>query len=158
MNMNIRPITALDLAAVADYEREISIKSFGDQAVTDLAFHVRKLEKAMPKEGKGMLVLEIEGQVAGWLWMTPKTNFVTEEKYMNFKSFYIADSYRGSEYVSALMDAGMEYTRQQQAERIVGYVHVSNIPMRILYKKYGFEPTHLTMEYLIPNEPNPEGD
>lgn len=145
--MNIRPIEEKDLAAVAEFEIAISIISFGEEAVTDPEFHIRKLRKAMLQERPGMLVLDIEGEVSGWLWMTPKTNFVTKETYMNFKSFYIKDSHRGTDYVEDLMDAGMAYSREQQARRIVGHVHVSNLPMRALYKNYGFKPVHLTMEY-----------
>lgn len=145
--MNIRSIEQKDLAAVAEFEKEISVISFGSEAVTELEFHRRKLEKAIAHEREGMLVLELEGQAAGWLWMTLKQNFVTKEKYIQFKSFYAAESCRGSEAVTALFEAGMDFARRQKARRIVGHVHVSNLPMRVLYKNYGFAPTHLTMEY-----------
>ncbi|MCP3774102.1 hypothetical protein NLX71_12390 [Paenibacillus sp. MZ04-78.2] len=50
--MNIRPIKREDLAQVAEFEKEISVISFGGEAVTVLEFHQRKLEKAIPREGK----------------------------------------------------------------------------------------------------------
>ncbi|GIP35042.1 GNAT family N-acetyltransferase [Paenibacillus sp. J2TS4] len=153
--MNIRPIEERDLAEVAEYEKEIALISFGGEAVTELEFHRRKLEKAIPQEGKGMLVWEKDGKVAGWLWMTPKVNFVTKEKYIQFKSFYIAELYRGTDYASDLLGAGMEFGRNQGAKRIVGHVHVGNLPMRVLYKMHGFEPTHLTMEYVAQEQFKP---
>nr|WP_150959480.1 GNAT family N-acetyltransferase [Aneurinibacillus sp. XH2] len=156
--MKIRTIQESDLEIIAEYEKEISVISFGSEAVTDLEFHRRKLAKAIPQEQQGMLVAEMEGQSAGWLWMTPKVNFVTKEKYIMFKSFYIAEPYRGSACAEALLDAGMRFCREQGAKRIVGHVHVSNLPMRVLYKNYGFEPTHLTMEYVMDNPPNPAED
>ncbi|WP_239551531.1 GNAT family N-acetyltransferase [Paenibacillus elgii] len=150
--MNIRPIKQEDVAQVAEFEKEISVISFGSEAVTDLEFHRRKLEKAIPREQEGMLVLELEGRVAGWLWMTLKENFVTKENYIQFKSFYAAESCRGTEAVTALFEAGMDFAGRRKARRIVGHVHVSNLPMRALYKNYGFAPTHLTMEYKVQDQ------
>jgi len=146
--MLIRNFEIKDIDTVAEFELQIALISFGDEAITDLSFHRRKLEKALSKEGGGMLIMEDEdGIIAGWLWMAPKVNFVTEETYINFKSFYVSEAHRGSSSAEQLLEAGMTYSRSQQAGRIVGYVHVSNLPMRTLYKKFGFAPTHLTMEY-----------
>lgn len=146
-NIKVRMIQENDISVVAQFEKEISIISFGDEAVTDLDFHRKKIKKAMAREQDGMLVLEVEEKVAGWLWMSPKTNFITNEIYINFRSFYIAEDQRGSQGVYRLMDAGMDYCRRMGAQNIIGKVHVKNLPMRAVYKNYGFEPTHLTMEY-----------
>ena len=51
--MKIRPITTQDVPTIAEYEKEISLISFGDEAITDLVFHQQKLTKAMPKEDDG---------------------------------------------------------------------------------------------------------
>lgn len=68
--MIIRQIEAHDLTEIAKWEREISKISFGEEAITDLAFHLRKLEKAMIRERSGMMVLDIDGCAAGWMWMS----------------------------------------------------------------------------------------
>lgn len=72
-------------------------------------------------------------------------NSVTQDAYLQFRSFYINEPFRGTAGAEALFEAGILYAKQQEARRIVGHVH--NIPMRALYKKYGFTSTHLTMEY-----------
>ncbi len=143
----VREIAQSDLVEIAEFEKDISLISFGHEAVTDLDFHMRKLETAMAKEHAGMLVLDHDGEICGWLWMTAKRNSVTNEKYVNFRSFYIKEAYRGTEYTKVLFDAGMAFSRNTGAKRIVGKVHASNLPMRVLYKSYQFEPTHITMEY-----------
>ena len=145
--MIIRQIEARDLTEIANWEREISVISFGDEAITDIEFHWRKLEKAMLRERSGMLVLEMDGNAAGWMWMSFRVNSVTQDDYMQFRSFYISEPFRGTAGVDALFEAGMLFAKQQGARRIVGHVHVHNLPMRALYRKYGFMPTHLTMEY-----------
>lgn len=145
--MIIRQIEERDLAEVAKWEREISKISFGEEAITDLAFHLRKLEKAMIRERSGMLVLDIDGCAAGWMWMSLRVNSVTHEAYMQFRSFYVSEPYRGTAGVDELFAAGISFAKQTGAQRIVGHVHIHNLPMRTLYKKYGFMPTHLTMEY-----------
>ncbi|MCY9513734.1 GNAT family N-acetyltransferase [Paenibacillus apiarius] len=144
--MPIREMEPNDVATIAKFETDISVISFGEDAITDPQFHAKKLEKALRYEKKGMLVLEVDGNIAGWMWITPRENSVTKETYANFKSFYIEASYRGTDHVDELFEAGMAYCKGEGAVHIIGKVHVSNLPMRLLYKKYGFKPTHLTME------------
>lgn len=147
--MKIRPIRESDIPIVARFEQEIAMISFGEEAIDDHEFHVRKLTKALPKEGKGMLVLEARNTVVGWLWMAAKTNYLSKEKYVFFKSLYLEEPFRGTAYAKALMDAGMAFCRKQGAKKITGKVHVRNLAMQIMYKNYGFQPTHLTMEYTV---------
>ena len=145
--MIIRQIEARDLTEIAKWEREISKISFGEEAIMDLSFHLHKLEKAMIRERSGMLVLDIDGCAAGWMWMGFRENSVTQETYMQFRSFYISGPFRGTAAVVKLFEAGISFAKQKGVQRIVGHVHVHNLAMRTLYKKYGFMPTHLTMEY-----------
>lgn len=144
--MKIRTIKPEDAPVLAEYESEISRISFQEQAITDLEFHRQKILKAIPKERDGMLVLDNDGEICGWLWMAIKTNSLTGEKYVNFRSFYIKESYRGTEYVDQLLVKGVDNCRKMGAGSIVGKVHAQNLPMRVLYKNHGFQPTHLTME------------
>ncbi|WP_234405079.1 GNAT family N-acetyltransferase [Paenibacillus bouchesdurhonensis] len=138
-----------DIVQVAQIEIEISVISFGRDAVIDPQFHIKKLEKASQNERKGMLILEVDESIGGWMWITPRENSITKEKYANFKSFYIAPDLRGTRYVEELFEEGIAYCRREQVEHIVGKVHVENLPMRLLYKKYGFRPMHLTMELSV---------
>lgn len=147
--MAIRLIEAKDLQEIAGWEREIAIISFGEEAITDIAFHLRKLEKAVQRERSGMLVWETDECIAGWMWMSGRMNSVTQDVYMQFRSFYIREAYRGTPGVDALFGAGMQWAVNEGCQNIVGHVHVHNLPMRALYKKYGFTPTHLTMEYRV---------
>lgn len=78
--------------------------------------------------------------------MTSRENFHTGETYVNFKSFALDPALRGGDFADRLLEAGMEYCRKSKARRVVGHVHVNNLAMRVLYKKHGFQPTHLTME------------
>ena len=144
--MKIRIIEPGDAPVLAEFESEISRISFQEEAITDLEFHRQKILKAIPKEREGMLVLDNHGEICGWLWMAMKTNSLTGEKYVNFRSFYIKESYRGTEYVDQLLEKGINDCREMGAGSIVGKVHAQNLPMRVLYKNHGFQPTHLTME------------
>ncbi len=145
--MIIRKLTTNDIERVAVFEKEISVISFQEEAITDLEFYRKKLTKILQKGQEEMLVLEMDNQVVGWLWMSLKTNSVSEENYINFKSFYIAENYRGTDCGEKLLEAGMKYASQSGATKIIGKVHSQNLPMRALYKKFGFLPTHFTMEY-----------
>ena len=143
---NMREIKEEDFEAVAKFEIEISEISFGEKAITDLEFHCKKLAKA--KDRRGMIVIEDteSGKIVGWVWMEKKQNSLTGEVYANFKSIYADECIRGMQIVDDLFEKSIEYARECKAAYIVGKVHAGNVPMRSLYKKHCFEPTHVTME------------
>ena len=143
---NMREIKEEDFGAVAKFEIEISEISFGEKAITDLEFHCKKLAKA--KDRRGMTVIEDteSGKIVGWVWMEKKRNSLTGEVYANFKSIYADECIRGMQIVDDLFEKSIEYARECKATYIVGKVHAGNVPMRSLYKKHCFEPTHVTME------------
>ena len=136
-----------DIPVLAEFEREISAISFGDEAVTDINHHITRLKKSMEKTAGGMFVLENGVTINGWLWMDIKTNFLTEEKYVNFRSFYLTENIRGTAEGDELLTHGLNWCRENNVRRVVGKVHSRNLPMRALYKKAGFEATHVTMEF-----------
>lgn len=147
MDFEIRQILEQDIPILAEFEKEISIISFGDDAITENGFHEQKIRKSFSKNRNGMFVLLADGEIGGWLWMDSKTNYLTQDTYINFRSFYIVENLRGGTAGSNLMKTGMEYCKKINARSIVGKVHTDNIAMRALYKNFGFRPTHLTMEY-----------
>lgn len=144
--MEIRNIEESDIEKIASYELEISKISFGADAITDKDFHKKKLSKAIDTEKDGMLVLCEDSRVIGWLWMTNKINYLSGDNYINFKSFYIEKDERGKQYANFLLEKGIEFAYKKDAKYIVGKVNIKNVPMRLIYKKFGFNPTHLTME------------
>jgi hypothetical protein len=52
----IRPATEDDLDAIAAFEVEIAVVSFGDEAITDAAFHRRRVANSLGKPGEIALV------------------------------------------------------------------------------------------------------
>ncbi|MBN1412910.1 MAG: GNAT family N-acetyltransferase [Spirochaetales bacterium] len=145
----VRKLMEEDVPLAARFEREIAEISFGAEAITDLAFHEKKIEKDRNQGSGGMLILEYEGKVAGFLWMAAKSNYITNETYINFKTFYIVEEFRGTNGARVLLEEGMEFCRNKKAKRIIGKVHAGNLSMRVLYKQFGFKPTHITMEYSL---------
>ena len=138
---NMREIKEEDFEAVAKFEIEISEISFGEKAITDLEFHCKKLAKA--KDRRGMIVIEDteSGKIVGGVWMEKKQNSLTGVVYANFKPIDADEC-----IVDDLFEKSIEYARECKAAYIVGKVHAGNVPMRSLYKKHCFEPTHVTME------------
>ena len=58
--------------------------------------------------------------------------------FANFRSFALHPQIRGSEYGQQLFAAGLEkVTKVGGVSKVVGKVHVDNIPMRLLYKQLG---------------------
>jgi ribosomal protein S18 acetylase RimI-like enzyme len=138
-----------DLDALAAFEVEIARISFADDAIVDPATHRHRLERAMSRDGSGMLVAEEEGRVAGWLWVSINRNFTTGARYAQFRSLAVAPEDRDGDLAQLLFERGIDHAREQGAGEVIGHVHVDNAPMRLVYRAFGFEPRHLTMRRVL---------
>lgn len=143
----IRPATERDLDAIAVFEVEIALVSFGDEAITDAAFHRRRVAGSLGKPGEIALVaVGPEDKPLGWAWMSPRTNSLTGARYGNFRSLAVAEvSDRGS-IGEMLMTAILEAAAMSGFTHLSGKVSAANLGMRALYRTFGFTATHLTME------------
>jgi GNAT superfamily N-acetyltransferase len=145
----VRPADDGDLDAIAAFEVEIARVSFGQDAITDPAFHRRRVAGSLGKPGEIALVaVAADGRrtAVGWAWMSARTNSLTGERYGNFRSLAVADvPERGAigellmaEILHAADDAGFTH--------LSGKVNAGNLGMRSLYRAFGFTATHITME------------
>ncbi|MGA8117838.1 MAG: GNAT family N-acetyltransferase [Actinocatenispora sp.] len=159
MDIAVRHAEESDLDALAAYEVTIAEISFGDDAVADPAIHRKKLAKALDRDREGMLVAtaapaDADGggtdgsgeSVVGWLWLAVNTNFLTGQRYANFRSLAVSEGPGSDRVGELLLDRALAYARAEQLTEIVGKVHVGNESMRVLYRKYGFSPAALTMK------------
>lgn len=145
----VRQAGERDLDALAAFEVEIARVSFQEEAIVDPEVHRRRLARAMERDRAGMLVAEAAGQVAGWLWISLNTNFTTGAPYAQFRSLAVAPGALGRGVAEELFRHGLAYAREHGVAQVVGKVHVSNVPMRLLYRAFGFEPQHLTMRLTL---------
>lgn len=145
----VRPFGVEDIAAVAEFEREIARVSFPEDPVDDLEFYRRKLAAALNDRKSHAIVLDLEGEVIGWAWLSPRTNFVTKETYADLKSFYIDKRFRGSSCAIRLMRACLDYCRKHGLRRVVGRTNARNDNMQAIYRLFAFEPKHVTYELFI---------
>ena len=88
----VRPAVERDLDAIAGFEVDIARASFGAEAITDPAFHRRRVAGALGKAGEITLVA-VSGDAPdvplGWAWMSARTNSLTGERYGNFRSLAV---------------------------------------------------------------------
>src|SRR5438477_13163431 len=84
----VRHPEAGDLDALAQFEIDIARISFPDDPVIDPEVHRKKLRKALERDREGMFVAvqPDTGKVVGWPWVALNTNFLTGDKYANFRS------------------------------------------------------------------------
>jgi L-amino acid N-acyltransferase YncA len=145
----IRDATDSDLAAIASFEVEIARVSFGAEAITDLALHRRRVSGALGKPGELTLIAaarEAPAAPLGWAWMSARTNSLTQARYGNFRSLAVADVPDRSVIGELLLAAVLRAADDARFTQLTGKVHAGNLGMRALYRKFGFEVTHLTME------------
>jgi L-amino acid N-acyltransferase YncA len=145
----IRPATESDLEALVQYEIEIAVVSFGDEAVTDDALHRKRVGGALGKPGEITLVAvarQAPDVPVGWAWLSGRTNSLTGETYGNFRSLAVSDRPDRSLIGELLMTAVLSAADEGGMTQLTGKVHAANLGMRALYRKFGFTATHLTME------------
>jgi GNAT superfamily N-acetyltransferase len=161
----IRGAAEDDLDAIVQFEIEIARVSFSDDAIIDPALHRRRVSGSLAKPGEIMLVAvaapgpgtgraavppsgpaPAAGSLAGWAWMSPRTNSLTGARYGNFRSLAVADVPDRSHVGELLLAAVLQAAADAGLTQLTGKVHAGNLGMRTLYRKFGFEAAHLTME------------
>jgi N-acetylglutamate synthase-like GNAT family acetyltransferase len=88
--------------------------------------------------------------LVGWAWMSPRTNSLTGSRYGNFRSLAVADVPGRSQIGEMLLAAVLQAAADAGLSQLTGKVHAGNLGMRSLYRKFGFEAAHLTMEKRLP--------
>ena len=71
---------------------------------------------------------------------------MTGARYGNFRSLAVADVPDRSLIGELLLAAVLRAADQAGFTQLTGKVHARNLGMRALYRKFGFEATHVTME------------
>ncbi len=158
----IRPASDGDLDVIAGFEIDIARASFGDEAIEDAALHRKRVAAALGKPGEVTLVAvavtgdgeavtgdgEVGGgEPVGWAWLSGRTNSLTGARYGNFRSLATAAIPGRGAVAELLMAAIMGAAGEAGYTHLTGKTHASNLGMRALYRKFGFEATHLTMEW-----------
>ncbi|MFD9318205.1 GNAT family N-acetyltransferase [Streptomyces sp. NPDC060053] len=143
-----------DLPAIGRFEAEIARVSFGEDAIDDPARWESRLGRAMEKSKEGMIVADGPGEEpVGWCWVSINQNAMTGDRYANFRSLAVSPVDNRSDVAELLLTAGLEFCLANGITEVVGRVHVGNVPMRTVYRKFGFDPTSLSMKLFLP-----EGD
>jgi GNAT superfamily N-acetyltransferase len=150
----VRDAREEDLDTIAGFEVEIARVSFGDEAIEDAALHRKRVAGALGKPGEVTLVAVRaladgsagDGSPVGWAWLSGRTNSLTGDRYGNFRSLAAADIPERGEVGELLMAAVLEAAAGAGYARLTGKTHARNLGMRALYRKFGFEAAHITME------------
>jgi len=156
----IRPAREGDLDVITGFEIDIARVSFGAEAIEDPALHRKRVAAALGKPGEVTLVAvtEQDGEVpVGWAWLSGRTNSLTGARYGNFRSLATADIPGRATAADLLMAAVLQAAEEAGYTHLTGKTHARNLGMRALYRKFGFEATHLTMERR-PGPPAHEAD
>ncbi|WP_416974324.1 GNAT family N-acetyltransferase [Streptomyces sp. 4F14] len=146
-----RQATEPDLPAIGDFEAEIARVSFGEDAIDDPAVWSTRLGRAMEKNREGMIVAAApDGAPVGWCWISINTNAMTGDRYANFRSLAVSPLDNRADVAELLLTAGLEFCVASGIKEVTGRVHVGNVPMRTVYRRFGFDPTSLTMKLKLP--------
>jgi L-amino acid N-acyltransferase YncA len=152
----IRTARQDDVDAIAAFEVQIAIASFGADAITDADLHRRRVSAALGKPGETMLVAvpaAAGGEPAGWAWLSARTNSLTGARYGNFRSLAVADVPGRGSIGEMLMAEVLAAAERAGFTMLTGKVNAANLGMRALYRAFGFTAMHITMEKRIGDPP-----
>ena len=110
--------------------------------------------EALVAEAPAAETYQHAGVPVGWAWLSGRTNSLTGARYGNFRSLATADIPGRAEAAELLMAAVLRAADEAGYTHLTGKTHARNLGMRALYRKFGFEATHLTMEWR-PGSPAP---
>jgi len=113
--------------------------------------------EALVAEAPAAETYQHAGVPVGWAWLSGRTNSLTGARYGNFRSLATADIPGRAEAAELLMAAVLRAADEAGYTHLTGKTHARNLGMRALYRKFGFEATHLTMEWR-PGPPAPGAD
>lgn len=107
----------------------------------------------MEKSKEGMIVAHRPGEEpVGWCWVSINQNAMTGDRYANFRSLAASPVDNRGDVAELLLTAGLDFCLANGITEVVGRVHVGNVPMRTVYRKFGFDPTSLSMKLFLPKE------
>jgi len=120
-----------------------------------LQYHYDKLKRAMRTEPNGLVVLTLEEDVVGWLWMRTKVSLATKERYGVLQSVYVREDLRKQGLAKSLVQYCLRYFESRGIHRVVAKVYHENESAKALLQRVGLQPTHLNYEYRTPLHPAP---
>jgi len=158
----IRAARPDDLDAIAGFEVEIALASFGAEAITDPQLHRRRVAGALGKPGEiAIVAVPARGRnggtadaPVGWAWLSARTNSLTGARYGNFRSLAVADLPERSKIGEMLMTEILAAAARAEFTQLTGKVNAANLGMRTLYRAFGFTATHITMEKRLGHPPD----
>ena len=142
---HFRSLREDDLDWIARFECEIAASSFGNEAVTDLAFHKKRLSVSLGRQGA--IVAETDrGDIVGWALVSSRQNAVSGEVYGDFRSLFIVPEHRGGKLAFSLLSEVIDYGLRNEWTRLVGRTAANNKAMQAIYRIFQFEARHITYE------------
>ncbi|WP_018682698.1 GNAT family N-acetyltransferase [Actinokineospora enzanensis] len=149
----VRDATEADLPRIALLEIEVAKISFGDEAVVDPKTHTDRVRRSLGGAGEVTVVVvaaDDPGTALGWGWLSNRANSLTGARYGNFRTLATFPHADRTEIGEILLRIILQRATGAGVTELVGKVHVENGPMRVLYRKFGFEAVHLTMRKRFP--------
>jgi len=142
-NFNLRK----DLKTVLQFQYETYERNFPGFQV-DRGFledFARQLRAAADERSEQLWVLEVDGQVSGFVWATLITSMV-EEVVGYIKNVYVAPELRGQGYGRMLLRIAEDWFRSQGAPKSVLDASVCNEEALAFYEQVGYRAARVRME------------
>lgn len=136
---NIRPAQSTDLPRIVEIHNNIILEGglTADMSPYKLDEKLRWFED-MRMEPYVILVLEVDDQVAGYVYLSPWRNGREALRHVAEISYYLAKQFRGAGYGRTLLQAGMHSAAQSGFKTILAILLDSNLASTSLLESEGF--------------------
>ncbi|MCK5023952.1 MAG: GNAT family N-acetyltransferase [Candidatus Aenigmarchaeota archaeon] len=141
--MEQRRFQESDIEKILEFKKKSVQVSFPDNNFNPEKYKESVL-KNFEREPEGMHVLEENGKVIGFLWMSTTRTILGKCGLVH--QIYIDDEFRGKGLAKKLMDCAEEYFREKNIKRIKLTVTLENVSAIKLYEKIGYQKKRVVME------------
>lgn len=148
MAATIRPVNwRCDSAAIMSFQKEIYETNFPGfrMSVRFLRDYEQQLKAATRTSSERLLVLELEGQVVGFIWLALIVTMV-DPLVGYIKNIYVAPELRGRGYARQLLAEADEWFRSHGCPKASLDASICNTRAVHLYLSCGYEPARYRME------------
>src|SRR5262245_44850525 len=133
-DVQIRPLEAADLETVIELKDRVASEGrwIATEAPIDREEHVERYGRSLEDPAQGSFVAVLDGEIVG-------NSGVFKEPYgVADIGMLVADGYRGQGIGSALLQAAIDWARENGCHKVGLQMWPHNDAARALYEKYGF--------------------
>lgn len=143
---DIETLLAINLSS---FEANVDHDRFIDMNWVNTPHAKKHFTDAVTKQDHFTLISEVDGVAVGYILLEPKEINYRTAKTVEVSNMAVMPEYRSSGVGATLMNKAKEWAKEHGFQTIMVNAYIKNIRAVDFYKKQGFKPVDVTLEYVL---------